>query len=125
MLSQANSDRPSSKLLVFAMIAFVLAISSTGGIALYLGAFNQPVLRHAISPDYHLIYLEHFGPYNEIKNVFKQAEQAMEKGRISPIAPAALFSTTLARWRRTNCEAKSVTSSMTAASCQRAWLWRM
>ncbi|MHB8354137.1 MAG: GyrI-like domain-containing protein [Burkholderiales bacterium] len=91
IMSQPIPDRPSDKLLMFALIVFVLAIAGAGGIALFLGAFNQPVLHQIRTPEYRLIYLEHVGPYNEAKDVFKHVENALKKGEITPIAPATLF----------------------------------
>ena len=91
MNAQPNIGRPPNSLLIFAAIALLLGVAGTASIALYLGAFNQPVLSRVTAPGYRLFYIGHTGPYNEIKDVFKQAKSTLEGAGITPVAPAALF----------------------------------
>lgn len=89
----ATQDRnpPQQKLVIAAFIAFGLAIFGSGGALFYLGVFKQPVLQKLTTPGYRLVYVNHIGPYNEIKDIFKAVEARLQAAKIAPGAAAAQF----------------------------------
>lgn len=90
-MSEPDNKRPSQKLLFVAMIASAFAIIGTASVLFYLGMFSQPSLEKVMAPSYRLVYVNHTGPYNEIKGIFKQVEAKLKAANITPIAAAALF----------------------------------
>jgi AraC family transcriptional regulator len=85
------SKESSRKLLIGILTTFLLALLGTGFALFYLGAFKQPVLEKITTPGYRMVYVNHIGPYNEIKDIFKEIETKLKEAHIAPIAAAALF----------------------------------
>ena len=90
-MSLSENNQPPNKLLMAALFASFLAIVGTAGILYYLGVFSNVSVTKTMSPTYHLAYLSHTGAYNKIQGVFNEAESALERSSIKPIARAALF----------------------------------
>jgi AraC family transcriptional regulator len=90
-MSTQISKESSRKLLIGILTAFLLALFGTAAALFYLGAFKQPVLEKVTTPGYRLVYVNHIGPYNEIKDIFKEIEDKLKAANITPIAAAAIF----------------------------------
>ncbi len=90
-MSTQESKQPSKVLPLAALVALGCALIGTPAALFYLGAFSQPTLEKVTTPGYRLVYVNHIGPYNEIKNIFKEVETRLQEANITPIAPAAQF----------------------------------
>ncbi len=90
MSTQENKQQPKI-LQIGVLIALGFALLGTPAALYYLGAFSQPKLEKVTTPGYRLVYVNHTGPYNEIKDIFKVVETRLKEVNIPPIAAAAQF----------------------------------
>lgn len=90
-MSTQENDPASRKYVIASLIAFAFAIIGTAAALYYLGVFGQASLEKVMTPGYRLVYISHTGPYNEIKDIYKEIEIRLKENNIATIAAAAQF----------------------------------
>lgn len=88
-MQNANTNSVHNNIIIFAMLALLLAIVGTAAVLYYLGMFNNPTVTKTTVPAYRLAYLHHVGPYDDIQPVFDTLEKALQN--TDTIAPCAMF----------------------------------
>jgi len=90
-LSETPNSPISTKALGTVLALFIIALLGGASITYYLGAFTTPVIRAATSPELHVAYLEHVGPYNEIEPSIEKVAEKLTKANSKAEIPFALF----------------------------------
>src|SRR3990172_12269566 len=91
MMLENSRNRPPPKLIVLAMVAFLLSIFGTVGVLYYLGMFSTVSVQRIYTPSYRMAYLEHTGSYREIQKTAERVKTILEQANIVPDAASAEF----------------------------------